>query len=86
MVPRELLQLQQQLPKLLQLLRHRSSQLSPMQSQHSNGVGLNISGGLSNVKLLSKSQDSLVFNSTETFFPMYGRTTFDNPDIVRKRC
>ncbi|GMH08835.1 hypothetical protein Nepgr_010675 [Nepenthes gracilis] len=41
---------------------HSSSQLSPMQSQHSNGVGLNISGGLSNVKILSKSQDSLVFN------------------------
>lgn len=35
----------------------RPSQLLAMQDKHSNGVGLNIPQGLSNVKILSKSKD-----------------------------
>ncbi|GAB2293925.1 hypothetical protein Dimus_028139 [Dionaea muscipula] len=36
--------------------------LLPAMQGHSNGVGYNISGGLSNVKILSKSKDSLELN------------------------
>ncbi|GAB4858600.1 hypothetical protein Ancab_010074 [Ancistrocladus abbreviatus] len=41
------------------------SPVSVMQSQHSNGVVFNVTGGLSNVKILSKSKDSLEQNGTE---------------------
>ncbi|GAB4826124.1 hypothetical protein Ancab_008994 [Ancistrocladus abbreviatus] len=42
-----------------------SSQVSATHSQHSNGGGFNVSGGPSNVLILTKSKDSLDLNCTE---------------------
>lgn len=57
---------------------NNSLQLSAMQNQHSNGACFNAAGGISNVKILSKSKDSLELNGTDNRLATVGNGA--NPD------